>query len=238
MICLRVRWMGRCCDRGLLSLSCLRNSRVAGRVSWCRELRPPKSSAAAPPACRMAAHNANATGTMDPRPAPRCGIPPIFATLLLLLLECGKQQRASIRPPTRPRFEKSNRLMLKGQPAPPMCLERTTGSSEEARLHNVGLVRRSSCPQTEGPTAVSNKQIHGGGRTKIVGYSGVQVSFTVPLPEMCIHPCPAPCARQMGAMMDENGVEDISQLGGSGGTIKLALDALKEKKSSVDQVRT
>lgn len=38
-------------------------------------------------------------------------------------------------------------------------------------------------------------------------------------------------------MMEENGVEDISQLGGSGGTIQLALDALKEKKSSVDQVR-
>lgn len=37
--------------------------------------------------------------------------------------------------------------------------------------------------------------------------------------------------------MEENGVEDIDQLGGSGGTIQLALDALKEKKSSVDQVR-
>lgn len=38
-------------------------------------------------------------------------------------------------------------------------------------------------------------------------------------------------------MMEENGVEDISVLGGSGGTIQLALDALKEKKGSVDQVR-
>eukprot|EP00752_Nemacystus_decipiens_P006021 g5438.t1 len=37
-------------------------------------------------------------------------------------------------------------------------------------------------------------------------------------------------------MMEENGVEDISRLGGSGGTIQLALDALKEKKGSVDQV--
>lgn len=37
-------------------------------------------------------------------------------------------------------------------------------------------------------------------------------------------------------MMEENGVEYVGQLGGSGGTIQLALDALKEKKSSVDQV--
>lgn len=36
--------------------------------------------------------------------------------------------------------------------------------------------------------------------------------------------------------MDDNGVEDLSNLGGSGGTIQLALDALKQKKSSVDQV--
>lgn len=36
--------------------------------------------------------------------------------------------------------------------------------------------------------------------------------------------------------MDDNGVEDLSHLGGSGGTIQLALDALKQKKSSVDQV--
>lgn len=41
----------------------------------------------------------------------------------------------------------------------------------------------------------------------------------------------------VAAMMEENGVEDLSQLGGSEGTIQLALDALKEKKSSVDQVR-
>ena len=38
-------------------------------------------------------------------------------------------------------------------------------------------------------------------------------------------------------MMEDNGVEDVSQLGGSGGGIQLALDALKEKKGSVDQVR-
>lgn len=38
-------------------------------------------------------------------------------------------------------------------------------------------------------------------------------------------------------MMEENGVEDVSKLGGSGGVIQLALDALKEKKGSVDQVR-
>lgn len=38
-------------------------------------------------------------------------------------------------------------------------------------------------------------------------------------------------------MMDENGVEEVGQLGGSGGTIQLALDALKEKKGSVDQVK-
>lgn len=37
--------------------------------------------------------------------------------------------------------------------------------------------------------------------------------------------------------MMENGVEEMKQLGGSGGTIQVALDALKEKKSSVDQVR-
>lgn len=36
--------------------------------------------------------------------------------------------------------------------------------------------------------------------------------------------------------MDDNGVEDLSHLGGSGGTIQLALDALKQKKGSVDQV--
>ncbi|CAB1103400.1 unnamed protein product [Ectocarpus sp. CCAP 1310/34] len=36
--------------------------------------------------------------------------------------------------------------------------------------------------------------------------------------------------------MESNGVEEMNQLGGSGGTIQLALDALKEKKGSVDQV--
>lgn len=36
--------------------------------------------------------------------------------------------------------------------------------------------------------------------------------------------------------MDDNGVEDLSHLGGSGGTIQIALDELKQKKSSVDQV--
>ncbi|CAM9308984.1 unnamed protein product, partial [Hapterophycus canaliculatus] len=36
--------------------------------------------------------------------------------------------------------------------------------------------------------------------------------------------------------MEQNGVEEMMQLGGSGGTIQLALDALKEKKSSVDQM--
>ncbi|CBJ27349.1 conserved unknown protein [Ectocarpus siliculosus] len=36
--------------------------------------------------------------------------------------------------------------------------------------------------------------------------------------------------------MERNGVEEMNQLGGSGGTIQLALDALKEKKGSVDQV--
>ncbi|CAM9443751.1 unnamed protein product, partial [Laminaria digitata] len=36
--------------------------------------------------------------------------------------------------------------------------------------------------------------------------------------------------------MDDNGVEDLRHLGGSGGTIQVALDALKQKKSSVDQV--
>lgn len=36
--------------------------------------------------------------------------------------------------------------------------------------------------------------------------------------------------------MEENGVEEMMQLGGSGGTIQFALDALKEKKGSVDQV--
>lgn len=37
--------------------------------------------------------------------------------------------------------------------------------------------------------------------------------------------------------MGSNGVQEMNQLGGSGGTIRLALDALKEKKGSVDQVR-
>lgn len=37
-------------------------------------------------------------------------------------------------------------------------------------------------------------------------------------------------------MMEENGVDDINRLGGSEGTIQQALNELKEKKSSVDQV--
>lgn len=37
-------------------------------------------------------------------------------------------------------------------------------------------------------------------------------------------------------MMEENGVDDIGQLGGNEGTIQLALNALKEKKGNVDQV--
>lgn len=38
--------------------------------------------------------------------------------------------------------------------------------------------------------------------------------------------------------MEENGAEELGQLGGSGGTIQLALSALKDKQGSVDQVRT
>lgn len=37
--------------------------------------------------------------------------------------------------------------------------------------------------------------------------------------------------------MEENGVEEVGKLGGSGGTIQLALNALKDKKGSVDQVK-
>lgn len=36
--------------------------------------------------------------------------------------------------------------------------------------------------------------------------------------------------------MEENGAKYMGQLGGSGGEIQTALDALKQKKSSVDQV--
>lgn len=37
--------------------------------------------------------------------------------------------------------------------------------------------------------------------------------------------------------MEDTGVKYMGRLGGSQGTIQLSLDALKEKKSSVDQVR-
>lgn len=36
--------------------------------------------------------------------------------------------------------------------------------------------------------------------------------------------------------MEENGVEELSHLGGKEGTLQFSLDALKQKKSSVDQV--
>lgn len=38
--------------------------------------------------------------------------------------------------------------------------------------------------------------------------------------------------------MEDNGAEEMGQLGGSGGTIQLALSALKDKQGSVDQVST
>lgn len=36
--------------------------------------------------------------------------------------------------------------------------------------------------------------------------------------------------------MEDNGTENMANLGGSQGAIQTALDALKQKKSSVDQV--
>lgn len=36
--------------------------------------------------------------------------------------------------------------------------------------------------------------------------------------------------------MEENGVEDLNRLGGKDGIIQVALDELKQKKSSVDEV--
>jgi len=38
-------------------------------------------------------------------------------------------------------------------------------------------------------------------------------------------------------MMEENGADYVGHLGGSEGTIQLALNALKEKKGNVDQVK-
>lgn len=168
---------------------------------------------------------------MDPRPAPRRGIPPIFTLLLLQCSAVRKGNEQVFAASTETTFEKSNRLM--GLPAPSTNPPRTLESSGKTRLYDARLVGRSSCPHNE-DVAECNLRNFGGRGFENREVCGRRNSWFCASAEMHLaaeHP------RKGGAMMEENGVEDISQLGGSGGTIQLALDALKEKKGSVDQVR-